>query len=339
MVSPQVYRFSLAYRPFFEVACPVLCVVGIVSNCLNILILSKKKMKSPLNVLLCWLAAADGLTMISVLIYNIQYHRLDEYYGGALRTIQIVLVCINASVLFHSIAIWLAVALAMFKSIIVFFPFRAGRLCTFSRVHIAAGTISILMTAVTIPNMYVNTIQSHRFTTTDNTTMNRYYINFRSQSFSQFNIILYSVACKLLPCVLLLVLNGVLIQGMRQAKRRHLELTSGTFNQSAHSNRTDNKSGSTGMLVAVVTLSILTETPQAVMIFWSRFDEEVKTLYTLLGDLFDTLTIINSGVNFLLYCTMSSKFRKTFINVMRRSVNPRLWFMKKRSSTLENFET
>ncbi|GFO22664.1 FMRFamide receptor [Plakobranchus ocellatus] len=325
MVSPQVYRFSLAYRPIFEVACPVLCVVGIISNCLNILIFSKKKMKSPINVLLCWLAAADGLTMISVLTHNIQYRRLNKYYGGSLSTIQIVLVCVNSSVLFHSIAMWLAVALALFRSLIVFFPFRAGRLCTVKKVHITSVTISILMSAVAIPNMYVNTIQSYSFTI-DNTTMNWYFINLRSDSLFNLNIVLHSVACKLLPCVLLLVLNGVLIQGMRQAKRRHLQLTGGTSNQSAHSNRTDNKSGSTGMLVAVVTLSIITETPQAVMMFWSRFDQEVKTLYTLQGDPFVTLTIINSSINFLLYCTMSSTFRKAVINIMRSSVNPRLWF-------------
>ncbi|GFO05169.1 sex peptide receptor-like [Plakobranchus ocellatus] len=130
-------------------------------------------MKSPINVLLLWLAAADGLT-ISVLTHNIQYCRLDKYYGGSLSTIQIVLVCVDSSVLFHSIAIWLAVALAMFRSLLVFFLFRTGRLCTVSRVRTAAGTISILMTAVTIPNMYDNTIQSYRFTITNNTTMNRY---------------------------------------------------------------------------------------------------------------------------------------------------------------------
>ncbi|GFO17226.1 FMRFamide receptor [Plakobranchus ocellatus] len=340
MVSPHVYRFSLAYRPIFQVACPVLCVVGIVTNCLNILILSTKGNKSPTNVLLQWLAAADGLTMLSVLIYNIQYNYLDEDYGGALSTIQTVIVCIIASVLFHSIAIWLAVALAMFRSLIVTFPLHAGRLCTVSRVHLTVVIISILMTAAAVPNMYMNTIQAHNFTATDNTTTTRHYIEFRSRSFYNFNTTLHSVACKLLPCLLLLVLNIVLIKGMRHAKRKHLELTSTSTisrscNTSQHNSRStssDGNSSSTGILVAVVTLSILTETPQGVIMFWSRFDKDVQVTYTLLGDLLDTLTIINSGVNFLLYCTMSSKFRKTLIQMMRKAVTPRLWCTRKRNS-------
>jgi len=37
-----------------------------------------------------------------------------------------------------------------------------------------------------------------------------------------------------------------------------------------------------------------------------------------LGDLFDILALVNNAVNFLLYCTMSRQFRKTFVAVFCR---------------------
>ncbi|GFO05061.1 FMRFamide receptor [Plakobranchus ocellatus] len=335
MVSPLVIQFSFAYRPIFEVVCPALCIVGIVTNCFNILVLSKQKMKSPTNVLLQWLAAADGLGMISHLIYNIHYPYLDKYKTGAFSTKQIMNVSMVVAVLFHSIAIWLAVALAMFRSLVVSFPLHAGRLCTFSRVYITAGIISILMVVAAVPNMCINTIQGYNLTAADNTTITRYYFGARSRNLDNFNRILHSVACRLLPCLLLLILNAVLIQGMIHAKRRHLELTSAsssTSQQSGRSASTDGNSSSTVILVAIVTLSILTETPHGVILFWIPFDQDVKLVYNCMGDLIDTLTILNSGVNFFLYCTMSKKFRKSLINMMRKAVKPGLWFTRKSNS-------
>lgn len=35
------------------------------------------------------------------------------------------------------------------------------------------------------------------------------------------------------------------------------------------------------------------------------------------GDLIDILALINSGINFILYCSMSRQFRKTFIVLFR----------------------
>lgn len=35
------------------------------------------------------------------------------------------------------------------------------------------------------------------------------------------------------------------------------------------------------------------------------------------GDLIDILALINSGINFILYCSMSLQFRKTFILLFR----------------------
>jgi len=43
----------------------------------------------------------------------------------------------------------------------------------------------------------------------------------------------------------------------------------------------------------------------------------VLQVYMSLGDLLDILVLINNGINFILYCSMSKQFRDTFICVFR----------------------
>jgi hypothetical protein len=40
-------------------------------------------------------------------------------------------------------------------------------------------------------------------------------------------------------------------------------------------------------------------------------------VYVNLGDVLDILVLINNGINFILYCSMSKQFRDTFIGVFR----------------------
>jgi len=44
-------------------------------------------------------------------------------------------------------------------------------------------------------------------------------------------------------------------------------------------------------------------------------DHFVDEVYASLGDLLDILALINNGVNFFLYCTMSKQFRDTFVHL------------------------
>ena len=70
---------------------------------------------------------------------------------------------------------------------------------------------------------------------------------------------------------------------------------------------------STSMLVAVVLCFVVTELPQGVLAFLSGVDDRIfDGVYTPLGDVWDIVVLVNSSVNFLLYCTMSRQFRATF---------------------------
>jgi len=67
------------------------------------------------------------------------------------------------------------------------------------------------------------------------------------------------------------------------------------------------------MLVAVVLCFVAAELPQGVLAFLSGVDDRIfDEVYVPLGDVFDVAVLINSAVNFVLYCSMSRQFRQTF---------------------------
>lgn len=138
----------------------------------------------------------------------------------------------------------------------------------------------------------------------------------------------YFVIIKLVPCVILTVITCWLIRTLRMANVRRDELklksyvpnnqhenmllyVDGHYNRKKKNNRIDR---TTNILIAVLTLFIITELPQGILgllsvILGKHF---FKTCYASLGDLMDILALVNGAVDFILYCIMSKQFRKTF---------------------------
>lgn len=135
---------------------------------------------------------------------------------------------------------------------------------------------------------------------------------------------IYFVIIKLIPCIILTVITFWLIRTLKRASKRRdvLKLqdykkenaslcATMQFTKSRKHRRIDR---TTNILIAVLTLFIITELPQGILgllsiMFGQRF---FKTCYASLGDLMDILALFNGAVDFILYCTMSKQFRKTF---------------------------
>ena len=115
----------------------------------------------------------------------------------------------------------------------------------------------------------------------------------------------------MVPCVLLTVLSALLIVAMRRADRRRRLLK--MKGRRLESEKAGEYNRTTSMLVAVVLCFVVTELPQGVLAFLSGIDQSIfLNVYAPLGDVWDMSVLINSSVNFLLYCTMSRLFRCTF---------------------------
>lgn len=73
----------------------------------------------------------------------------------------------------------------------------------------------------------------------------------------------------------------------------------------------------TKMLLAILLLYLVTEIPNGIItLFVGLLGESFhNNVYMPLGDIFDILALINSGINFILLASMSRLFRKTFCKI------------------------
>ena len=74
------------------------------------------------------------------------------------------------------------------------------------------------------------------------------------------------------------------------------------------------------MLIAVVILFIICQTPTACILVYTAFnpyDDQSNQgcILVALSNIFNLLMSINSAGNFVLYCLLSQKYRRTFVNM------------------------
>jgi hypothetical protein len=187
---------------------------------------------------------------------------------------------------------------------------------TADRVVADGGTAAATSWKVDYDEYDVLTLQStsaYGRSAVDSTDMGYWFAetDFLTSTMNNINYWLFGVVMKVVPCILLAVLSWLLFRAMREAaeKRRRL-LSAGRRDESE---RAGEHVRTTAMLVAVVLCFIATELPQGVLALLSGVNNGVFTnVYVPLADVFDVLVLVNSAVNFVLYCTMSRQFRLTF---------------------------
>lgn len=72
------------------------------------------------------------------------------------------------------------------------------------------------------------------------------------------------------------------------------------------------------MLATILIVFLITEFPQGVLaILNAIYTSDVhRYIYFNLGDMLDLLSLMNSSVNFVLYCLMSSRYRLAFCSII-----------------------
>ncbi|KAK3104370.1 hypothetical protein FSP39_000402 [Pinctada imbricata] len=334
-------RFAVGYRPIHGYLAITVCVFGVLANVLNIVVLTQKNMQTSTNVILTGLAISDALTMAAYFPYVLVMYVIhgtdinperDTYSAAAFQMSYAIF-----SVVVHSISIWLTVTLAVFRYVFIRFPRRGARYCNIEKAKLAVIIVVIVVTIVCIPNSVSYRISHHtdKFRDEDGVIYNGtvYYVKPKQETefeetFTNLNFWIQALLIKLLPCFLLTIFSILLISTMRDAERRRKKLlnnlpvsdaesgatSSGGGNSRKHKKSRSNRT--TKMLLTVVILFLITETPQGVLsVLSSLIDGFFDKVYTPLGDLLDIMALINNGINFVLYCTMSKQFRDTFIKI------------------------
>ena len=132
-----------------------------------------------------------------------------------------------------------------------------------------------------------------------------------NQIIKEVNFWIHGIVLRTVPCLLLLLLSVLLIYIMRIANMNRMKLMQQgrriEYEKAGEFNRT------TTMLLILVISFLIMELPHGILHMLCAFKESFfDDVYVNLGDLLDLLVLINSSLNFFLYCCMSSQFRNKF---------------------------
>ncbi|GLH00031.1 Sex peptide receptor [Gryllus bimaculatus] len=263
----------------------------------------------------------------------------------------------NVILVCHTVSIWLTVTLAVWRYIAVAHPQRNREWCGRETTLVAIAAAYVLSPLLCVTHYLALTISSgeapvdgdgNRVNDYNKSDHNvTYYVvdlSKQGETMVDINFWTYSVLIKLLPCAALTALSLRLVCALLEAKRRR-ETLQGAAKSGPGARRGADKSRQTDrttrMLLAVLLLFLATELPQGLLGLMSglRGRDFFEQCYSRLGELMDFLALLNSGINFILYCAMSRQFRTTFRAMFRPRFLDRWMPVPQRSQSDHNGHT
>ncbi|MFH4975431.1 hypothetical protein AB6A40_002140 [Gnathostoma spinigerum] len=339
----------VAYGAVHPYIAMFLCIAGTLLNIVTILVLTRPTMLSPVNLLLCAVAVCDIAVMTSYLVFVSHFLinaakrcETDDYsFAWAVFT----LFHAHASVIFHATSIWLTVSLAQIRVLTisratsgpakgVTIPFTVGLSIVTWLIIICVNVPNFLtfeiveMPAIELLSCLIETdythfnesvpsiadIQPRSETDITSSFGSVFMVSASGGDCMKLKLAFWSngILFKVVPCILLTLSIIALLKIISDVSNRRKALAH-VMKKKVPKDRT------TPMLVAVLSIFLLAELPQGVMSVLTGVytsDTFHQKIYLPLGDIMDLLSLLNSAVNFIIYCSMSRKFRVVFLQII-----------------------
>ncbi|GIY20932.1 FMRFamide receptor [Caerostris darwini] len=310
----EYHKNFLFYSRFWvqRILVPSIMTIGIVGNVITIVIMTRRRMRSSTNNYLAALAIFDMMYLIFTFILSLSHYpkipNSEHFVYWRLKPFILMLTdtCSNTSV-------WLTVTFTVERYIAVCHPMKGKVFCTESRAKKAIVAVFLFCFAFTIPTPFEWTVKenmdvnNHTTLSLDHTEMGKNYL------YKTIYYWLTVVFFIFVPFILLAIFNSFLIRSVHLSKVQRASMTRGETSDNSQENKI------TIMLIAVVILFFVCQLPTACHLLYStlheNFDDKQLYLLTGLGNIFNFLMSLNAAGNFVLYCLLSQKYRRTFIQI------------------------
>uniref|UniRef100_A0A914W2L9 G-protein coupled receptors family 1 profile domain-containing protein n=1 Tax=Plectus sambesii TaxID=2011161 RepID=A0A914W2L9_9BILA len=315
---------------------PLQFCAGVVGNALNLVVLNSTHMRTKTNLFLAALAVADLCFFVVVLPLNL------TVYASAVNGTAAVESLAPSTVLFHSFlshahipslafanwfsasSIWLSVGVTIERASVVTFPMIAKNSFTKRRITLGICLVFVLSFILSGYHFFWMKVEECR-----QCMMQHRFVPVRQKDdpprylYVHLSHILYAFFVVAIPLVALIVLNGILIH---QLNLNRLEMK--RFQQSSHLRGNERKA--TILVIVIIIAFVITNVP-------SGFFIVIQVVYTirkmgaepspspqwqiLFAELSNSLVCTGKALNFVLYCSASSSFRKKLFQLIRRSAS------------------
>lgn len=328
-------HFNQAYQLIHSPAVIVICLFGACSHALTISVLARRPLFSPTNAVLLSLSASQLCLCVNYLYITLYKYYADSRCVSALWAypwLFAFLVNVNFSVVFHTSGVFHVIGLSVVRYISIYHLAKMKNTrvpwFNFAKASVTIGLIYVVVIILCVP-FYLNSevvpvarhpnercaLESERLRLESNNATNvayeiRYSSIGRNNNLTKINFFLFGIGCKVVPCMVLLVMSFLLV-----FKLRELQATSANLLQYGNEIRgVRTYQRTTHLILVVMCLFVLVELPQGVVnllagVIGKKFE---RSVLQQLADFFEMLTVLYSSVNFAIFCLMSSQFRTAF---------------------------
>ena len=290
------------------VSTAVVIMLGVLGNALAMIVLTRRTMRSSTNVFLTALAGWDTLVLLVVMLLICLIELSGPFRQHAFPYIVAYLYPLALAA--QTATVWLTVSFTVERYIAVCHPLKAASMCSIPRARMVVLSISVIAVLYNVPRWLEYSI----ITRTDS--LNQTCISFGQTSLAKDSIYhkiyfgwLYFLIMCFIPLCSLTILNFFLIRAVRKSR---LERKNMNVRESRENNVTI-------MLVSVVIVFIICQVPALIYNMAYSIDMP-KVLNSYSWNVFSAfrnfLVTLNSAVNFILYCALGQKFRRTFVRTL-----------------------
>ena len=342
-ISKNIVNFRIANH----YVALVICILGVVFNTLLIAVLRKPKMRSSTNIIMIGLAAADQIMMISYAIYIIYfrliYSPLMEMFQSSWAVQWLYVILYHyVYACSHVLSEWftLAIAIVRYRACT---PRPPPRDLNQRQAKLILIAMSFGCFLIFIPTFIY-------FTVVKSTNTPCYKISHSDviPNFHKFWFWFVFITYRILPNSLLLVFTTLILWELKKiSHQRRVTLGNRNCRQEIWA---------TKMLLSIVLCTIISEIPKLVMllVYRASYDEsdteshdsymekvESYLLQKSVLNCFEMFILLDSCINFVIYCTMSKSFRETFKKMFlgEREENGNSWFSGVSQTTRNNMDS
>ncbi|GMR60120.1 hypothetical protein PMAYCL1PPCAC_30315 [Pristionchus mayeri] len=241
----SVYVFlkqvQAAYHPIHTYLSIILCLVGAATNFCNIVVLTRRQMRTPVNTILTAMACCDTVVLFSNLIYTTHYSFVafqncrpqNWSYGWALFLIAHA----HLSLVGHSSSVWLSVMLGLIRYLTLRARGNAGSIqITLKHSHASIALVVCFVSIVNIPNFLTYKIDerllSEMCIPEDTNDVNAVaFLPGIAEMATANGCMVFRAAFwisglifKVIPCIVLTVLVALLLRILKEVKANHARL-------------------------------------------------------------------------------------------------------------------
>ncbi|RWS07722.1 FMRFamide receptor-like protein [Dinothrombium tinctorium] len=351
--ADQAYKNFLTGTRFWvqRVFVPIIMIIGVVGNSMTIVIMTRRRMRSSTNCYLAALATFDMLYLIFVFVLSLRHYpdMNDMKYLYYWKMFPFLLMIVDACT---NISVWLTVTFTIERFIVVSHPIKGKVICTESRAKKVILCVLLICFTFVIPTPFEWIIVESFEEKTNRTIIKPDASEFgKNQLYKIIFSWVYSILFVFIPLLLLAVFNSFLIRSVHLSKKQRSVMTQSKLSyasktsttRSGEPNHATHTSGSGGhlsrssasgkfdqsskqetkitvMLISVVILFLICQLPVAGMLIYTSVrtipqDTNEFCLVTGLNNIFNFMVAVNAAGNFVLYCLLCQKYRRTLVKL------------------------